>query len=420
MTQHPVGPEPTSSSASTTLTVAAHRHALTFIFVTLLIDTVGLGIIIPVTPRLIQELTGKGLDAAAAYGGWLAFAYAATQFLCGPVVGNLSDHFGRRPVLFMSLLAFGIDYVAMGLAPTLWWLFVARVVSGMAGASFTTGLAYIADVSPPEKRAQNFGLVGVAFGVGFIIGPAMGGLLGQFGSRVPFFVSAGLALANLVYGILILPESLPKERRRAFSWVRANVLGTYASLRAYPTVMALLLALAFWALAHQALQSTWSFYTMLKFEWSEFAVGASLGAIGLVVAAAQGGLTRVLIPRWGERRSAAIGMVSVAVAYVVFSLAPQGWVMYVGVLGYALGGLVMPSLQSIMSHAIPADAQGGLQGAVASTVSLATIIGPPMMTGLFAYFAAANAPLHFPGAPFACAAILTVTSFLVLCRVTRS
>lgn len=394
-------------------------HALAFIFVTLLIDTIGLGIIIPVMPELIRELTGEGLDVAAVYGGALAFAYSATQFLCGPIIGNLSDHFGRRPVLFGSLLAFGLDYIVMGLAPKLWWLFVGRVIAGVAGASYTTGMAYIADVSRPERRAQNFGIVGMAFGVGFIIGPALGGLLGKFGPRLPFYFSAGLALANLVYGLLVLPESLPRARRRPFSWHRAHVLGSLISLRSSPGVLPLLGALAFWALAHQALHNTWNYYTMLKFGWSETAVGASLAAIGVAVAIAQGGLTRVLIPRWGERRAATVGMCSVAVSYAVFAGAPYGWVMYVGVLGYMLGGLVMPSLQALMSRSVEANAQGGLQGAVASTVGLAAIVGPPLMTGLFYAFSKADAWVRFPGAPFACGTLLTIVSLAILRRATR-
>lgn len=399
---------------------ASGGHALAFIFVTLLVDTIGLGIIIPVMPKLIQELTGKSLDEAATYGGGLAFAYAVTQFFFGPVLGNLSDRFGRRPVLFTSLAAFGIDYLVMGFAPQLWWLFVGRVIAGVAGASYTTGMAYIADVSPPLKRAQNFGLVGMAFGVGFIIGPALGGLLGKFGPRVPFFVSAAIALLNLVYGFMVLPESLPPERRRAFSWRRANVLGTLLALRAFPAVPALLAALFFWAVAHQSLQNTWSYYTMLKFGWDESAVGASLAGVGVVVAIAQGGLTRVLIPRWGERNAATFGIVCVTIADVVYATAPFGWVMYIGIAIFMFGGLVMPSLQSLMSRTIPANAQGGLQGAVASSVGLATIVGPPLMTGIFSHFAHPTARVFFPGAPFALAAGLTLVSLIVLRVVSRT
>jgi DHA1 family tetracycline resistance protein-like MFS transporter len=409
-----------ASGAKTPSAAAASGGALAFIFITLLIDTIGLGIVIPVFPKLIQQLTGKSLDQAAWYGGLLALAYSLTQFLCGPIIGNLSDHLGRRPVLFGSLLAFGLDYAVMGLAPHLSWLVVGRVIAGVCGASHTTAMAFIADVSPPAKRAQNFGLVGLAFGVGFIIGPSLGGLLGGFGPRVPFFFSAGLALTNFVFGLIVLPESLPPERRRAFSWRRAHVVGTFVGLRNYPGVLSLLGAISLWALAHQALQNTWSYYTMLKFGWSEAAVGASLGAVGVAIAAAQGGLTRILIPRWGERKAATIGMLSVAVAYATFGLASHGWMMYAGVLAYSLGGLVMPSLQSIMSRTMPANAQGNLQGAVASTVGVSAIIGPPLMTGIFSYFAQPETRVFFPGAPFVFAALLTLTSQFVTARCIKS
>lgn len=415
----PDSAEASSAAGSPPPAVAAGGHALLFIFITLLIDTTGLGLIIPVMPRLIEELTSEGLDRAAWYGGLLAFAYSLTQFFFGPILGNLSDRFGRRPILFASLLAFGLDYIVMGFAPQLWWLFVGRVIAGIAGASFTTGMAYIADVSPPEKRAQNFGLVGVAFGVGFIIGPALGGVLGSFGPRIPFFVSAALALLNLTYGVLVLPESLPPDRRRAFSWRRANVLSTFINFRQYKIVPALLAALIFWALAHQGLQSVWSYYTMLKFQWGELAVGVSLAALGLAVAVAQGGLTRLLIPRWGERNAATVGMCCVFVSYLVYATAPYGWVMYLGISIFTFGGLVMPSLQALMSRAVPADVQGGLQGAVASTVGLAAIIGPIVMTSLFEHFADPKAAFRFPGAPFVAAAALTIVSLSVLRAVTR-
>lgn len=403
-----------SGPASAAQAPAASAYALLFIFITLLIDTIGLGIILPVMPELIRELTGEGLSQAAIYGGWLAFAYSFTQFLCGPIIGNLSDHFGRRPVLFGSLLAFGIDYIVMGSAPRLWWLFVGRVIAGMAGASFTTGMAYIADVTTAERRAQNFGLVGLAFGVGFIIGPSLGGILGSYGPRVPFFVSAGLALLNLTYGVFILPESLPPERRRPFSWGRANIIGIFLSLREYRIVLPLLGVLSFWALSHQALQSTWSYFTMLKFDWSERAVGYSLGGVGLAIAVAQGGLTRLLIPRWGERVSANVGMTCVVIANTLFATVPYPWMIYATMLIYSPGGLVMPSLQALMTRAVPRNAQGGLQGAIASTIGMSAVIGPPLMTGIFAYFTHPEGRVYFPGAPFLFAAILTLTALVVL------
>lgn len=381
-------------------------HALRFIFITVLIDVIGLGIIIPVLPTLVMQLTGLPVNEASAYGGWMAFAYAITQFLCGPIMGNLSDRFGRRPVLLASLTAFGIDYIFMGLAPQLWWVFVGRVIAGIAGASHTPASAYIADISPPEKRAQNFGLIGAAFGIGFIIGPALGGLLGHWGPRVPFFAAAALALCNAVYGYFVLPESLPPERRRSFSWRRANVLGTASQLLRYPGVPLLLGALFAWQLGHMALQSTWTYYTMFKFGWTEVGVGVSLAFVGLTSAIVQGGLTRLLIPRWGERRAALTGFLMGCAGYIGFALSGEGWMMYASVAVYALAGLAHPSVNAVMSRRIPSEGQGELQGAVASTYGLCAVLGPLLMTHVFGYFSRPDAVVYFPGAAFVLAAVL--------------
>ena len=288
---------------------SARPAAVGFIFVTLLLDITGLGIIIPVLPQLIQELTGSDVSQAARYGGWLLFAYAFFQFLFAPLVGALSDRYGRRPVLLLSLLGFGLDYIVLALAPTLAWLFVARVVSGIFGASFSTGFAYIADVSPPEKRAQNFGLVGAAFGLGFIIGPVSGGLLGEFGPRVPFFVAAALSLLNMAYGYFVLPESLPVERRRAFEWKRANPIGALSALRRYPQVLGLIGSLVFLYIASHAVQGTWSYFVIEKFAWSPKDIGLSLGVVGILSALVQGFLIRKAIPALGAWRTLIFGMV---------------------------------------------------------------------------------------------------------------
>lgn len=395
------------------------RHALTFIFITVLIDTIGFGIVIPVLPQLIVELTGGPVNEAARIGGWLAFAYAITQFGFGPVMGNLSDRFGRRPVLLASLLAFAVDYMLMGLAPTLTLLFVGRVIAGVTGASYSTAYAYIADISPPEKRAQNFGLTGMAFGLGFIVGPAIGGLVGEhFGTRAPFFVAGGLALINAAYGWFILPESLPPERRRAFDIRRANPIGTLIQLRRYqPVVLSLAMALFTWQLGHQVLQGSWSFYTIYRFDWTPAMVGMSLAAVGLTAAIVQGGLVRVIIPKIGERRAVMLGMFSGLAGYLVYAFATQGWMMYAGIVVAAFSGLAYPSMNALMSQQVEPNAQGELQGAVSSLLSLATIIGPPMMTQLFAYFSGPEAPVHLPGAAFLMAATLTVASLLLFRRV---
>ncbi len=399
----------------------ASRHALTFIFVTVLIDVIGFGIVIPVFPELIVELTGKAVNEAARIGGWLSFAYAIMQFGMGPVIGNLSDRFGRRPVLLASLLAFAVDYAIMGFAPTLTLLFVGRLIAGVTGASHTTAYAYIADISPPEKRAQNFGLIGMAFGFGFILGPAIGGLIGdQFGTRAPFFVAGGLALLNALYGWLVLPESLTAERRRPFDIRRANPIGTLIRLKRYhPVVLGLAAAMFLWQLAHQSLQGTWSFYTIYRYEWTPGMVGLSLAAVGLTAAIVQGGLVRVIIPRIGERRAVELGLLSGLAGFFVYGLATQGWMIFAGIAVAALSGLAYPSMNALMSQHVEPEAQGELQGAVASLFSLSTIIGPPLMTQLFGYFTGHSAPFELPGAAFLLAALLTLASFRLFLRATR-
>jgi MFS transporter, DHA1 family, tetracycline resistance protein len=395
-------------------------HALAFIFVTVLIDTIGFGIVLPVLPDLIMELTDVSVSQASLYGGWLAFAYAITQFLFGPIIGNLSDRFGRRPVLLFSLLAFGVDYALMGLAPTIGWLFLGRALAGIAGAAHTTANAYIADVSPPEKRAQNFGLMGAAFGLGFILGPALGGILGDFGPRAPFFAAAALAIVNMIYGVLVLPESLAPEARRPFHWHRANTVGTILQLRKYPLVLAMATAMFFWMLAHQVLPNIWAFYTKEKFGWSSIEVGFSLAFAGVLMAAVQAGLTRVLVPRIGERLAVVVGLSAGGLGYVGYAFATHGWMMYVVMVVGMLAGLAFPSLNALMSREIPKNAQGELQGAVASTFSLTAIIGPVVMTQLFGYFSSSAAPIYFPGAAFIFATALVLVSLVLFLRATRS
>lgn len=381
-----------------------------FIFITVLVDTIGLGIILPVLPKLIVELTGEGLSAASVWGGWLYFVYAVAQFFCAPLLGGLSDRYGRRPVLLFSMFAFGIDYLLMGFAPTLLWLFVGRAIAGIAGASATPAYAYIADITPPAKRAQNFGLLGAAFGAGFILGPAVGGLLGSFGTRVPFFVSAAFALLNLVFGYFVLPETLKPESRRPFSLARANPLGTLLQLRKYPGVVVFAAAIFLWQLAHQSLPGTWAFYTLYKFGWSEAMVGISLAAVGVIMVFSQTVLNRRLIPRLGESHAALFGLCAGAVTYLGYAFASAGWMMFVAMLGWFLAALVYPAINALMSHQVPANAQGELQGGVASLMSLSSIVGPPLMTHLFDYFSTSAAPVHFPGAAFFCAALLTLAS----------
>lgn len=398
----------------------AGRGAFVFVFIAVLIDAIGFGIILPVLPQLIMQLTGVPIDRAAQYGGALSFVYALMQFFCAPILGNLSDQFGRRPVLLFALLALGCDYLIMGFAPVIGWLFFGRMVAGVAGASFTPAYAYVADISPPERRAQNFGLLGAAFGIGFILGPAIGGLLGGLGPRAPFFTAGALALANTAFGYFALPESLARGSRRAFQWARANPLGTLAQMRKLPAVSALLGAVFLWQLAHQVFPSTWSFYGITQFHWSSREVGYSLAFVGLVMAIAQGLLTRVLIPRiGGERRAAALGMAAAFVAYLGYAFATHGWMVYVVSLSAFLFALTYPSMNALASRQTPANAQGELQGAVACLYSLSSIVGPPLMTQVFSHFTARSAPVFFPGAAFVMAAALTIACALLFVKAAR-
>jgi DHA1 family tetracycline resistance protein-like MFS transporter len=382
------------------------KHALIFVASTVLIDTIGFGLIIPVLPSLLVELTGEPVNQAAMRGGWLAFAYAAMQFLCSPVLGNLSDRFGRRPVLLAAIGALGIDYLVMGFAPTFGWLFLGRLIAGIAGASFTPAYAYVADISTPEKRAQSFGLVSASFGIGFILGPALGGLLGGLGPRAPFFAAAGLSLANFVYGCIVLPESLAPEKRRAFHWKRANPLGTLMQVRKHPVVLGLLGALFLWMVAHQVMPSTWTFYTKFRFGWSESMIGASLAAAGAVMAISQASFMRVLVPRLGERRAALMGIAIAGIGYIGYATATAGWMMFAWLATWFFGALVMPSTNALMSHRMAANAQGELQGAVACLFSLSSMVGPPLMTQLFGRFSSPAARIHLPGAAFFASAVL--------------
>ena len=392
------------------------KAAIGFIFITLMIDVTGLGLIIPVFPKIIQQLIHGDISAASRYGGWLTFAYAIMQFLFAPVLGGLSDKFGRRPVLLFSLFGFSLDYLFMSFAPTIGWLFVGRIIAGITGASFTTATAYIADISTPENRAQNFGMVGAAFGLGFIIGPVIGGLLGSFGPRVPFMVAAGLSFLNCMYGYFILPESLSKENRRSFEWKRANPLGSLRQLGKYPGLGGLISAFILIYLAAHAVQSNWSFFVIEKFQWSEKMIGISLGVVGLLVGLVQGGLIRVVNPLLGNEKSVYVGLLLYAIGLLLFAFASQSWMMFVFLLPYCLGGISGPALQSIISGNVPADEQGELQGALTSLISLTSIAGPPMMTGLFAYFTKPAAPVHFSGAAFLLGSLLMLISAFIAYR----
>jgi len=389
------------------------QAAIGFIFITMLIDITGLGIIIPVIPTLIKELIQGDISEASKYGGWLLFSYAITQFLFAPLIGNLSDKFGRRPIILISLFGFSLDYLLLAFAPTIMWLFVGRIIAGITGASITTATAYIADVSTPANRAKNFGLIGAAFGLGFIIGPVIGGLLGQYGSRVPFYAAAILCMVNFVYGYFILPESLDKENRREFKWKRANPIGAFLNLKKHAKLKGLFLALFILNVASNAVQSNWSYFTIYKFGWNEKMVGISLGVVGLLVGIVQGGLIRFTNPILGDKKSIFIGLMLYCVGMFLFALASQSWMMFVFLIPYCLGGISGPAFQSVISGSVPANEQGEIQGTVTSLVSASSIIGPLMMTSVFYYFTHKSAPFQFAGAPFILGSFLMLVSLII-------
>lgn len=389
------------------------QAAIGFIFITMLIDITGWGIIIPVIPKLIQELIHGDISEASRIGGWLTFAYAFTQFLFAPIVGNLSDQFGRRPIILISLFAFSIDYLFLAFAPTITWLFVGRIVAGISGASLTTATAYIADVSTPENRAKNFGMIGAAFGLGFIIGPLIGGFLGQYGSRVPFYAAAILCLLNFLYGYFILPESLAKENRRKFSIKRANPIGAFVNLKKYPSIIGLVFASFLVYVGGTAVQGNWSFYTIYKFGWDEKMVGISLGVIGLLVGIVQGGLVRFINPKLGNKNSIYLGLILYTLGMFLFAFASQSWMMFVFLIPYCLGGIAGPATQALISKEVPANEQGAIQGTMASVMSASMIVGPPMMSMVFYYFTHSEAPFKFAGAPFILGGFLMIISAVI-------
>lgn len=386
------------------------QAALGFIFITLLIDVIGWGIIIPVIPGLIEELIQGDISEAAKIGGWLTFAYSITQFIFAPLVGNLSDKFGRRPIILFSLFGFTLDYILLALAPTITWLFIGRIIAGFTGASITTASAYIADISTPENRAKNFGMIGAAFGLGFIIGPVIGGLLGQYGPRVPFYAAAILCFLNFLYGYFILPESLSKENRRSFDIKRANPIGSFLHLKKYPKLVGLVISIFILYVASHAIQSNWSYFTMYQFSWNEKMVGISLGVIGLLVALVQGVLIRYLNPKLGNEKSIYIGFFLYSLGMLLFAFATESWMMFVFLIPYCLGGIAGPALQAVISNQVPSSEQGEIQGTLSSLMSASAILGPPLMTGVFYYFTHNDAPFQFAGAPFLLASFLMIIS----------
>jgi DHA1 family tetracycline resistance protein-like MFS transporter len=392
------------------------RSGTPFVLVTILLDTLGLGLLIPVAPRLVASFLHDDLTAASRYFGLIVSLYAAMQFIFAPVLGGLSDRFGRRPVILLSLLGASASYLMSGFAPALWWLFVGRTIAGITGASFSAAGAYVADVTPPEKRAQSFGLVGAVFGLGFILGPALGGALGDFGLRVPYFVAAGLNFVNLLYGLFVLPESLPKADRRPFSFARANPLGSLRALARHPVVLGLTGTMMCGYMAQWIMQSVWALHTQARFGWTMRDVGLSLMVVGVATAIVQGGVVRAVVPRLGEKRALLVGLVLGVVGQAALGLANRGWQILVFVVPLALGGLAGPAVQAMISRKVSASEQGELQGSLNSLSGIAAITGPLIGTTLLAHFSAETDSPRIPGAAFFAAAAFNALGLALALR----
>ena len=406
--------------ASTADTPAARSGAVAFIFITILLDMLALGLIMPILPKLVESFVSNDTASAARIFGLFGTVWALMQFLFSPILGALSDRFGRRPVVLLSNFGLALDYVLMALAPSLIWLFVGRVISGITSASVSTAFAYIADVTPPERRAAMFGRIGVAFGAGFILGPAIGGLLGDLDPRLPFWVAAGLGFANTLYGFLILPESLPAERRSPFRWNSANPIGALHLLRS-DRVLAGLSAVNFVAqTAHVVLPSTFVLYATYRYGWDTKTVGLTLAMVGICAMVVQGLGIGPIVRRFGERRALVLGLACGAAGFLIFALAPTGPLCWLGIPVMALWGVSGAAIQSLMTQLVAPDRQGQLQGATTSVQSVSQMVGPFLFTLTFAYFIGGQAPLHLPGAPFLLASALLLLALVIAAGTLRT
>jgi len=394
----------------------ARSAAVAFIFITILLDTLALGLVIPVLPKLVESFVDNDTARAAQIFGLFGTAWAAMQFFFSPVLGGLSDRFGRRPVVLLSNFGLALDYVLMALAPSLSWLFVGRVISGITSASISTSFAYIADITPPERRAAVFGKVGAAFGAGFILGPALGGLLGGMDPRLPFWVAAGLSFANALYGLLILPESLPRDRRAPLRWKSANPLGALDLLRSDSILAGLSVANFFAQVAHVVLPSTFVLYATYRYGWDAATVGLTLAMVGICAMAVQGAGVGPIVRRLGERRALLLGLGCGALGFLIFGAAPSGPLFWLGIPVMALWGVAGAAVQALMTRLVAPDQQGQLQGAITSVQSVSQLVGPFLFTLTFAYFIGPQAPLKLPGAPFLLASALLVLALMIGAR----
>lgn len=408
------------SETTTELTGGRRKAALGFIFATALMDVIALGVMIPVLPNLVKEMVGGDYAAATRMTGWFAMMWGLLQFVCSPIQGMLSDRFGRRRVLLISIFGLGVDYLFMALAPTLAWLFLGRAINGITSASFSTAAAYVADITPPEDRAKNFGLMGAAFSIGFILGPVIGGKLAQYGIRLPFYVSAGLALTNWLYGFFILPESLPPERRAPrFNWAKANPFGSFKLLRSHHELFGLSGVSFLFSLAHNVFPSIFVLYTGYRFNWTPATVSYMLFATGLTSAIVQFFVVRPAVQRLGERGALLVGLVSAVGGFSVYALAATPLTFVIGIPVFALSALIGPSAQGLMSRRVSPQEQGQLQGALSAINAVCAIIGPPIFTGLFYWTIRHDHQIGIPGVPMAFAAGLILAALLLSLRVAK-
>lgn len=398
---------------------AASRGAVLFILITVALDLIALGIIAPVLPDLVEQFEGGNVARASVMIGYFTFAWATMQFLCSPIVGAFSDRFGRRPIMLLSCFGLGVDYIFMALAPSLGWLFAGRIISGITTSNISTAFAYITDITPPEKRAKQFGLIGAAFGLGFVIGPAVGGFLGQHNLRLPFWVAAALSLTNVLYGYFVLPESLVPERRAKSAWHMANPLGSLTLLRSHRELSGLAGALTIFYLAHNALPTVFVLYTQYRYGWNPSQVGFSLACIGVCAAVVSGGLVGPYVKKFGERFSVLSGLCYGVLGFLGFALARRGWMLLASIPFIALWGVAGPAVQSLMSRRVDHSSQGKLQGAINSLRSITTMVAPIIFTQVFAYAISPRTAIPFPGAPYFLAGLLLATSWLVAAYVTR-
>ncbi|MBC9934179.1 TCR/Tet family MFS transporter [Chitinophaga qingshengii] len=395
---------------------SVYPSRLLFIILVVVIDTAGFGLIFPVLPQLLRELLHADISTAARYGGWLAFAYASMQFIFAPVLGGLSDHYGRRPVLLSSLLGFSIDCLFLAFAPNIAWLFVGRAIAGITGASYAVASACIADISTDENRTRHYGLINAAFGLGFIVGPAIGGALGQWGTHTPFIAAAALSFLNCILGYFFFPESLPVEHRRPFDWKRANPLGALRHLARFPLVKSLILSMLLISFATHSMESVWAFFTIEKFGWSNQLIGYSLAFVGLLSVLSQTWLVGVVSRRLPDKQIAVIGLLCMTAGYLLFAFAWWQWVLLPALMIYIAGSIQGTAMQSIVAGAMPDNEQGELQGGLGSLMGLTTLLAPPVLTGSFAWATAGTSPVYFPGMPYLIAGVLTICSLVLLMR----